>query len=90
MACFVVLIIFVLLPSVSANWKRVSDAEKDQQIRLIFALKLVNIRWLDQMFWAVSDPKSADYGNYMNFNEIAAKVRARPGAVERVTALLGR
>ena len=43
-------------------------------IRLSFAMKLINTDWLDERFWAVSNPQSPDYGQYLSFDEIAKKV----------------
>lgn len=67
-----------------------SNADKDQPIRVIFAMKLINTDWLDERFWAVSNPKSPEYGHYMTFDEIALEVRAKPGATDRIVTLLRR
>jgi tripeptidyl-peptidase-1 len=96
MAClwvFTALVIFLAFPAsltLPANWQRVSDAEPQQPIKLIIAVKLINTDWLDERFWAVSNPQSPDYGQHLNFDEIAKVVRARPGAVDRIISLLRR
>jgi tripeptidyl-peptidase-1 len=84
-------IFFLFLPSsltLTGSWMRVSDAGPEKYIKLTFAVKLINTDWLDKRFWAVSNPQSPDYGRYLNFDEIAGKVKARSGATDRIITLL--
>ena len=47
-----------------------------------------NPGWLEQTLRAVSYPDSPEYGNYMNFNEIAEYVHGRPESVQALVDTL--
>ena len=47
-----------------------------------------NPGWLEQTLRAVSYPDSPEYGNYMNFNEIAEYVHGRPDSVQSLVDAL--
>ena len=51
---------------------------------MILAIKQTNDGWLEAKLRAVSYPDSSEYGNYMNFDEIAEYVHGRPESVQAV------
>ena len=66
------------------NWKRLGKPNGDHQLEVTFAICQTNKEWLEKKLWLVSDPFSKEYGNYMNFDEIAKYVH---GKEESVTAI---
>ena len=66
------------------NWKRLGKPIDDHQVEVTFAICQTNKEWLEEKLWLVSDPFSKEYGNYMNFDEIAKYVH---GKQESVTAV---
>ena len=70
------------------DWVKLGKPNKGHQIRVIFAIKQTNPGWLEGKLRAVSYPDSPDYGNYMNFDEIAQYVHGRPESVQAVVGSL--
>jgi len=70
------------------DWVKLGKPNKGHQIRVIFAIKQTNPGWLEDKLRAVSYPDSPDYGNYMNFDEIAEYVHGRPESVQAVVGSL--
>ena len=66
------------------DWLKLGKPDKDYHIRLILAIKQTNPGWLESKLKAVSYPDSPEYGNYMNFDEIAEYVHGRPESVQAV------
>ena len=66
------------------DWLKVGKPDGDYHIRVIFAIKQTNPGWLEAKLRAVSYPDSPEYGNYMNFDEIAEYVHGRPESVQAV------
>ena len=74
----------------SPNWKRLGKPSDDDQIEVTFAICQTKKEWLEQKLWLVSDPFSKEYGNYMNFDEIAKYVHGKEESVTAVEHLLKR
>lgn len=56
------------------GWKRLTSlalTESTREINLIFALKNRNMDKLDEIFWAVSDPKNEKYGQHLSLAQLA-------------------
>ena len=70
---------------VHENWVPVARA-RDGEIELLLAIRQTNVEWLERKLRAVSYPDSPDYGNYLNFDEIAGVVYGRPESVEAILA----
>ena len=66
------------------DWLKLGKPDGDYHIRVILAVKQTNPRWLQAKLRAVSYPDSPEYGNYMNFDEIAEYVHGRPESVQVV------
>mmetsp|Transcript_13969 Transcript_13969/g.55112 ORF Transcript_13969/g.55112 Transcript_13969/m.55112 type:complete len:744 (+) Transcript_13969:56-2287(+) len=77
---FLLLVIFVVAVSatrqtlhgaqkVPGSWRAVADAA-DESVTLYIGLKLQNTAELEAKFWAVSDPRNADYGNYFSRRQV--------------------
>ena len=66
------------------DWLKLGKPDKDYDIRVILAIKQTNPGWLEAKLRAVSYPNSPEYGNYMNFDEIAEYVHGRPESVQAV------
>jgi tripeptidyl-peptidase-1 len=56
------------------GWQLGSRADVGASVRLQFGLKQQNLDVLDAKFWAVSDPKSPEYQNFMTIEAISAIV----------------
>ena len=89
--CFLVLSA-VRIAAVPPNWKRVDQNKPigDHQIEVILAIRQTNKDWLEKKLWLVSDPFSKEYGNYMNFDEIAKHVHGKEESVTAVENALRR
>ena len=72
------------------SWKRVGKSSNDHQIEVTFAICQTNKDWLEKKLWLVSDPSSKEYGNYMNFDEIAKYVHGKEESVTAVENALRR
>ena len=73
---------------VDSLWRRLERAEGNHLIEVTFAIPQVNKEWLENKFWLVSDPFSEEYGNYMNFDEIAELVHGREDSVAAIEEAL--
>ena len=68
----------------AGDWIGVRKPSPDEQVKVTFAIKRNDPDWLEEKLKAVSYPDSPEYGNYMNFDEIAKYVHGRPESVEAV------
>ena len=66
------------------KWIRLEKAEGDYPIEVTFAISQTNKEWLESKLWLVSDPFSKEYGNYMNFDEIAKHVHGKEDSVKAI------
>ena len=91
-------ILCLLLTTVSSSfikdgpvegWTRLERTEDDFPVEVTFAIVQTNEEWLENRFWLVSDPFSEDYGNYMNFDEIAKHVHGKEDSVKAIEDALG-
>ena len=64
------------------NWTNIRRAYGWEEIEVTFAISQYNPHWLETKFMTVSYPDSPDYGNYMNFDEIAANVYGRHESIQ--------
>ena len=71
-----------------AEWKMVERVSPDEPVVVTFAIKQTNRAWLARKLREVSYPDSPEYGNYMNFGEIARYVHGRPESVQAVLRAL--
>lgn len=74
--------------TVRNDWIRLGKAKSDHEVKLIFAIKQTNVEWLKQTLRSVSHPDSPEYGQYLNFDEIAEHVHGRPESVGAVVETL--
>ena len=65
-------------------WTRLEKVAGDYPIEVTFAVSQTNKGWLENRFWLVSDPFSKEYGNYMNFDEIAKYVHGKEDSVKAI------
>ena len=94
------LVFFILLPSISlaaaaapldhGDWVKTVRPSSDDELVVTFAIKRTNPGWLKDKLRAVSYPDSPEYGNYMNFDEIAKYVHGSPESVEALVSTLER
>ena len=70
------------------GWRRLEKPESDYPIEVTFAIQQTNKEWLERKFWLVSDPFSKEYGNYMNFDEIAKHVHGKEDSVAAIEEAL--
>ena len=66
------------------EWIKLEKAEGDYPIEVTFAIPQTNKEWLESKLWLVSDPFSKEYGNYMNFDEIAKLVHGKEDSVKTI------
>ena len=66
------------------GWISLNKAEGDYPIEVTFAISQTNKEWLESKLWLVSDPFSKEYGNYMNFDEIAKHVHGKKDSVKAI------
>lgn len=52
------------------QWKLVGFASADDEVEFTIGLRQRNLDKLEQIFWAVSDPTSSDYQNFLTYKEI--------------------
>ena len=67
-----------------SSWRRLEKAEDNHLVEVTFAVPQTNKEWLENKFWLVSDPFSEEYGNYMNFDEIAKHVHGKEDSVKAI------
>ena len=70
------------------EWLKVGKPRRDHEVRLTFAIKQTNTKWLKETLKAVSYPVSPQYGQYLNFDEISQFVHGRPESVKAVMETL--
>ena len=75
---------------VPRNWKLVRNVQvnQDQVLSMTLALKRRNMDKLDKIFWEVSDPRHANYGEHLNHEQVREIVSPGPAALKTVTAWL--
>ncbi|ELR22022.1 Prokumamolisin, activation domain containing protein [Acanthamoeba castellanii str. Neff] len=74
-----------------AGWQPVANQRalsSDAQVRMVVYLKQSNLDRLDELFWAVSDPDSPIYAQYLSIDEITEIVAAPAEAVKTVVEWL--
>ena len=76
------------LASEQLEWTKFERVSPNEEISVTIAIKQTNRGWLEKKLREVSYPDSSEYGNYMNFDEIAKHVHGRPESVEAVLTAL--
>jgi len=71
------------------DWVKTERPDSDCELEVTFAIKRTNPGWLKDKLRAVSYPDSPEYGNYMNFDEIAKYVHGNPESVQALFSTLG-
>lgn len=66
------------------EWVSFAKPDPADEVQVVLAIKQNNRDWLERKLRAVSYPDSQEYGNYMNFDEIAQHVHGRPESVTEV------
>jgi tripeptidyl-peptidase-1 len=66
------------------GWTLGSPAEMEERVVFQLALKQRNLDVLEKKFWEISDPKHAEYQNFMTPEEIATLVRSDETQRQRV------
>ena len=69
-------------------WIRLDRAKSWEDVEVVFAIRQTSTQWLREKANTVSDPESPDYGNYMNFDEIAQYVHGHFDSVSAVVNML--
>ena len=64
------------------EWVSVGKPSAQEKLKVTFAIIQSNPEWLKEKLRAVSYPSSPEYGNYMNFDEIAKYVHGKPESVK--------
>ena len=82
------LLLLSLLSVVASEWMKTGVPHHQLRRRITFAIKQYNSDWLKERLRAVSYPDSPEYGDYMNFDEIANHVYGKPQSVAAVLAYL--
>eukprot|EP00029_Vermamoeba_vermiformis_P011464 TRINITY_DN630_c0_g1_i1.p1 TRINITY_DN630_c0_g1~~TRINITY_DN630_c0_g1_i1.p1 ORF type:complete len:572 (+),score=192.55 TRINITY_DN630_c0_g1_i1:26-1717(+) len=73
---------------VPAGWRSIEKINTKQDLHLIIALKQRNVDRLMEIFNAVSDPNSKEYGKFLTIDEIHSLVAPAPHAVDAVVSWL--
>jgi tripeptidyl-peptidase-1 len=73
---------------VPAGWRSIEKLNTNEELHLIIALKQRNVDRLMDIFNAVSDPNSKDYGKFLTMDEIHSLVAPAPYAVDTVVSWL--
>lgn len=63
---------------VPPTWQQVGRASMHQRMHFSIAVKQNNLDQLEKQFWAVSEPTSPEWQNFMTRDEIAAMVASKP------------
>jgi len=61
-----------------SSWNIVGRASSHHKSEFTIALKQQNLDLLEQKFWAVSDPDSSEYQNFMSMDEISQMIQPKP------------
>ena len=85
LALFLVYVQGVHIP---AGWKNHGPSSLGTRITLHLGLALENPHRLESVFWAVSDPRNKQYGQYISMDEANALAAPHPSARAVVTAWL--
>jgi subtilase family serine protease len=97
LALFCVLLCFITgvscavydsLERVPPVWSRGLLAQPDAAVKFTLALPQKNLEELERRFWAVSDPHSEEYQNFMTAEEIAQLTATDQSIVDRVISAL--
>ena len=52
------------------GWEKLERLPPSKEVFLTFALKQRNLESLERVFWEVSDPRSAEYGNHLSLSNL--------------------
>jgi len=67
-----------------STWMKTVPADKSQKLFFLIALKQRNLDVLEQSFWAISDPTSPEYRNFLTIDQIDSIVNPAESVVEEV------
>lgn len=70
------------------TWQMAGRANRNQRVHFIVAVKQQNLEALEEKFWAISDPKSKSWRNFMTVDEINGLVGAKAKDLKAVDAWL--
>ena len=70
------------------GWTKLHAAELDEQVRFTVVLTGSNADELERRFWAVSDPQSSSYGQWMSAEAISQLVAPSPAEWRQVQSSL--
>jgi subtilase family serine protease len=74
--------------AVPTGWQRLQRVAPTHNIHLTFALKQQNVDKLEEVFWAVSDPTSSEYGRHLSVNDVQSIVAPAPDTIAAVQTWL--
>ncbi|CAE7682935.1 tpp1 [Symbiodinium sp. CCMP2592] len=77
-------------PPVPSAWKVSGPAELTEELELTFALRQQNLDKLDEAFWRVSTPSSAEYGQHWSNEAVHTLTAPRPEHTAAVQSFLRR
>ncbi|CAE8595273.1 unnamed protein product [Polarella glacialis] len=69
-------------------WSVVARASKHQRLHVLLAVQQQNLDALDKKFWAVSDPKSSEWQQFMSKDEIGELVKSKAEDMDAVVSWL--
>jgi tripeptidyl-peptidase I len=72
------------------GWRHIGPASSTDPIRFTVALKQQNVYQLEQLFWAVADPNSDKYQQFLTASEVNAFVASDSALVDRVVQFFER
>lgn len=72
------------LIEVPHGWHDHGPADDNDLVPLIFAIKHENVAELEGLFWAVSIPKSSQYGMHLSLEEITNIVAPSQGRIQQI------
>lgn len=70
------------------GWVMKARVAAHEKIRLTFAIRQNNIAELEEIFWSVSDPKSTNYGQYLDAESVEKLVRPSEESIHVVKTWL--
>jgi tripeptidyl-peptidase-1 len=70
------------------GWQAKRSAPADRVISITVGLRTRNLDALEQTLWAVSDPRSPDYGRFLSATQVRALIAPQEAVVARVEAWL--
>mmetsp|Transcript_35007 Transcript_35007/g.46241 ORF Transcript_35007/g.46241 Transcript_35007/m.46241 type:complete len:650 (-) Transcript_35007:489-2438(-) len=77
-----------IFPDGKGSWKNSGRADPEAKIRLIFAVKLQNIAYLEEIFYDVSSPSTENYAKYLLKEDLDALTQPEEEVVELVAKYL--